>query len=49
LARAVELKFAPRLHFLADHSFEQAGRIEQLLHQPEIERDLGGDEAKERE
>ena len=42
--RAVErlgLKFAPRLKFLADDSFDEAGRIERLLSDPRVARDLG--------
>ena len=40
LARAVPLRYAPTLHFEFDTSFEHATRIEELLHRPEVERDL---------
>jgi ribosome-binding factor A len=45
LARQVELRYTPRLQFEIDASFDQAGRIETLLRQPEIARDLEPDEA----
>ena len=32
VAQRLGLKFAPKLRFLADESFDEAGRIEQLLH-----------------
>ena len=32
LAREMHLKYAPRLRFVADESFEQVDRIERLLH-----------------
>jgi ribosome-binding factor A len=41
LAREVKLRHAPELNFAADISFEHASRIDRLLHQPEVERDLG--------
>jgi ribosome-binding factor A len=32
LARQMHLKYAPRLHFVADETFARAARIDQLLH-----------------
>lgn len=32
LARQMHLKYAPRLHFVADESFARADRIERLIH-----------------
>jgi ribosome-binding factor A len=34
------LKFVPRIRFAADTSFEYSSRIDAVLHQPEVERDL---------
>jgi len=44
LAKEVQLRHAPELHFSADTSFEHASRINELLHRPEVERDLRPDE-----
>jgi ribosome-binding factor A len=41
VAQRLGLKFAPKLKFLADESFDEAGRIEQLLNDPKVVRDLG--------
>jgi ribosome-binding factor A len=41
VARRVELKYAPELHFRVDTSFEQGARIDALLSLPEVRRDLG--------
>src|SRR4051794_22413200 len=41
LARSVELRQAPNIAFAYDTSFDSAARIAQLLHSPEVERDLG--------
>ncbi len=40
LARAVKLRVAPTLAFELDASFDEASRIEALLHRPEVARDL---------
>jgi ribosome-binding factor A len=40
LARAVQLRMAPTLHFEPDRSFDAASRIETLLHDPAVARDL---------
>ena len=40
LAREVTLRFAPSLAFLLDTSFEHANRISELLHRPEVQRDV---------
>ncbi len=40
LAGEVELRILPRLSFQADHSFDQAQSIEQLLRRPRVSRDL---------
>ncbi len=47
LADAVELRVAPTIHFAPDLSFDKAERIERLLHDPAVARDLkrGEDDA----
>jgi ribosome-binding factor A len=44
LARAIELRFTPELHFVADESYDEARHIEELLASPEVARDLKRDE-----
>jgi ribosome-binding factor A len=46
LAKEVQLRHAPELHFTADTSFEHASRIDALLRKPEVERDLQPPDAK---
>ncbi len=41
LGKAVKLKHLPALDFVADNSFDEAGRIEDLLKTPAVARDLG--------
>jgi ribosome-binding factor A len=43
VARAVHLKYVPKLTFAADTSFDYAGHIDNLLHEPEVARDLDHD------
>jgi ribosome-binding factor A len=43
LGRELALKFVPRIRFAADTSFEYSSRIDALLHQPDVERDLDAD------
>ena len=40
LAQAVRLKFAPRISFHIDASFDEASHIDTLLHDPAVVRDL---------
>jgi ribosome-binding factor A len=40
IARRVNLKFAPDIHFRLDERFDEAERIEKLLHSPTVKRDL---------
>lgn len=44
VARALKLKYAAKLRFLIDESFEEADRIERLLSDPRVARDLDQDE-----
>ena len=41
VAKRLGLKFAPRLSFKPDESFDEADRIERLLNDPKVARDLG--------
>nr|WP_166181039.1 30S ribosome-binding factor RbfA [Altererythrobacter segetis] len=43
VAKRLGLKFAPKLQFKPDESFEEAERIEKLLSDPKVARDLGDD------
>ncbi len=40
LARAIELRFTPELHFQPDVSYEEARHIDEILASPEVARDL---------
>jgi ribosome-binding factor A len=44
LARRIDMKFVPELHFRVDERFDEAERIEKLLRSPRVVRDLGKDE-----
>jgi ribosome-binding factor A len=44
LARSVDLKFTPELHFQPDVSYDEARHIDELLASPEVARDLKHDE-----
>ena len=44
LGRAVKMQFTPTVRFRADETFEEASRIERLLHDPAVARDLKKDE-----
>ncbi len=43
VARRVNTKYAARLKFLADESFDEGGRIDALLRDPRVARDLDGE------
>ena len=46
VAKRLGLKFAPKLKFKEDESFDEASRIDALLNDPKVARDLdGGDDA----
>jgi ribosome-binding factor A len=40
VAHALRLRFAPDLTFQPDHALDYAGKIDRLLHRPEVARDL---------
>jgi ribosome-binding factor A len=41
VAHRVKMKYAARLKFLADESFDEGSHIDALLRKPEVARDLG--------
>ncbi len=49
IAREVPLRHTPSLAFEVDTSFDHASRINELLHRPEVERDLGPEAEEEPE
>lgn len=49
VARRVNLKYAARLKFLADESFEEGSHIDQLLRSPKVAADLHEDEDGEQD
>lgn len=49
VAKRVTLKFAPRLSFQVDESFDEASRIDKLLADPHVAQDLAQDLASERD
>jgi ribosome-binding factor A len=44
VAKKINAKFAPDLHFRIDERFDRADQIDKLLKQPEVQRDLRKDE-----
>lgn len=44
VARRVRMKYAAKLKFLADESFDEANHIERLLSDPKVAQDLGGED-----
>lgn len=47
VAKRLGLKFAPKLKFRSDESYDEADRIEKLLSDPKVARDLGDDDGDE--
>jgi ribosome-binding factor A len=45
VAKRLGLKFAPKLQFKPDESFDEAERIERLLNDPKVVRDLDDEDA----
>ena len=43
VARRVNMKYAARLKFLLDESFEEGSHIDALLRDPKVAQDLAGD------
>ncbi len=46
VARRVNTKYAAKLKFLLDESFDEGSHIDKLLRHPKVARDLEGDEAE---
>src|SRR5690242_1303638 len=46
IARHVNLKFAPDIRFRLDERFDEAERIDRLLHSPNVKRDLDTEDEK---
>ena len=46
LARSVELRFTPELHFQPDVSYDEARHIDELLASPDVARDLKHEEGE---
>ena len=44
VAQRLKLRFAAKLKFLPDESFDVAGQIDKLLSDPRVARDLGQDD-----
>jgi ribosome-binding factor A len=44
VAKKIQAKFTPDLHFRLDERFDRADEIDRLLKQPEVQRDLRKDE-----
>lgn len=44
VAKAVNAKYAAKLKFIADQSFDEGSHIEQVLRRPEVARDLTRDD-----
>lgn len=42
VARRVSTRFVPKLKFLADESFDEGAKIETLLRDPRVAKDIGG-------
>ena len=46
VAEKMTMKYAAKLKFLSDESFDEASHIDKLLRDPKVARDLAGDEAE---
>ena len=46
VASRVNTKYAAKLKFVADESFDEGSHIDRLLRSPKVARDLGGEEAE---
>lgn len=44
VARRIKMKFAAKLKFLGDESFEEGSHIDAILRSPQVARDLSADE-----
>ncbi len=46
VAKRVDMRYMPELHFRIDERFDEADRIGRLLHSPEVARDLKKDKSE---
>lgn len=46
LSKEIDMRYTPQVRFIADDSYDEARRIEQLLASPRVRRDLADDKAK---
>ena len=46
VAHRIRMKYAAKLKFLADESFDEASHIDKLLRDPKVARDLESDEGE---
>ncbi|MEL7112417.1 MAG: 30S ribosome-binding factor RbfA [Pseudomonadota bacterium] len=44
LGREIEMKFTPQLHFIADHSYDEAAEMSAVFKRAEVARDLNGED-----
>ena len=44
LGREIEMKFTPQLHFIADHSYDEANEMNAVFRRAEVARDLDPEE-----
>ena len=42
VSKRVKLRYVPDLKFMADTTFDEAQHIDELMHRPEVARDLAG-------
>ena len=47
LAREVRMQFSPTIRFKLDESFDEASRIETILHDPAVAQDLNRDDEED--
>jgi ribosome-binding factor A len=47
VAPKINMKYAPDIRFFVDDTFEEAGRIDELLRSDRVKRDLEGDGSDE--
>lgn len=40
VSKRIYMRFSPRLYFKPDESFENAGRVQEILNSPKVKRDL---------
>ena len=40
LAKQIDMKFTPQLHFIADHSYDDGAYMDSVFERPEVKRDL---------